>query len=242
VSLTMPRAPIGGNAAPSGGLHARVLRPWPAVQDVPVADLVRTYCLPRRDLSEAANDWRTANWRHGLLRESLAELDAARRLTRRRAPLLAGSLFVSVHRADGAMEPFGLASLRVVTTAGVNYIVADFTGGANDINLFKFHGLGTGTNAEATADTALQTELTTQYTADNTRPTGTQTTGGSANIYRTVGNIGVDATVAATEHGILTQAATGGGTLLDRSVFTVVNLTSGDTFSAQYDLTLPAGG
>ena len=73
------------------------------------------------------------------------------------------------------------------------------------------------------------------------RPTGSQTEGASANIYRTVGTLAPDATVAITEHGIFTQAATGGGTLLDRSVFSAVNMVSGDTLQSTYDLTFASG-
>lgn len=241
MTLTRPHS-SEGVAAPAGAVSIARISPWPAVQDCSIHELIRRYCMPARDLGDEINDWRTDNWRHGTLRESLGELRALRRFTKRAAPILGGSLFVRVYRADGQVLSFGLASLRVITTAYVNYLVADQIGGANDINLFKFHGLGTGGTAEAAADTALVTELTTQYTTDNVRPTGTQVTGGSSNVYRTVGNVGVDATVAATEHGVFSQAAVAGGTLADRSLFTVVNLTSGDTLQAQYDLTYPAGG
>jgi hypothetical protein len=128
----------------------------------------------------------------------------------------------------------------VVTTAGVTYICADIAGGANDSNLFKFHGFGTGTNAEASADTALQTELTTQYATDSTRPTGSQAS--STNTYTTVATLSPDTggTIAITEHGIFT--AISAGTLLDRSVFSAVNLVAGaDSLQATYVLTLPAG-
>ncbi len=106
---------------------------------------------------------------------------------------------------------------------------------------FKYHALGTGANAEAVGDTALQTELTTQYNPDSTRATGTTVEGASANIFRTVGTNTLDAAAAITEHGVLTQAATGGGTLLDRSVFSVVNLGSGDSYQSTYELTIGAG-
>jgi hypothetical protein len=140
----------------------------------------------------------------------------------------------------GRRDDYGVVSRKVVTSAGVNYLAADFAGGANDSNLFKYHGLGTGTNAEATGDTALQTELTTQYNPDNTRATGSQSS--STNTYTTVGTNTVDASAAVTEHGLFTQAATGGGTLWDRSVFSVVNLASGDSLQSTYTLTISAGG
>ena len=81
-----------------------------------------------------------------------------------------------------------------------------------------------------------------QYTPDSTRATGTTTEGASANVYRTVGTNTVDASVAITEHGIFSQAATGGGTLLDRSLFSAVNLASGDSLQSTYDATFSAGG
>jgi hypothetical protein len=158
-------------------------------------------------------------------------------------PTLFGSLNLSVTTHDGEVLDYGLSSLRVVTTAGVNYIVQVFiaTGGYS-LNNFKYHGIGTGTTAEATGDTALVTELTTQYNPDSTRATGTTVAGSSSNIFHTVATNTVDATAAITEHGILSQAATGGGTLLDRSVFSVINLSGGDGLTSTYDLTLAAGG
>lgn len=146
---------------------------------------------------------------------------------------------------DGRIIDYGLASLRVVTTAGVNTIVTNFTTASPSVSVFafKFHGFGTGTTAESTADTALVTELTTEYATDNTRPTGTQVTGGSSNIYRTVATLSPDGSgpLAITEHGVFSAASS--GTLLDRTVFSAVNLTRGsDSLQVTYDLTFNAGG
>lgn len=173
-------------------------------------------------------DWANlAPWQVQRLRELLASPFDARLL-----PALFG----------GQAIDFGVLSTRVVTTAGVNALVDAFQGTVEPEN-FRYHGYGTGTNAEATGDTALQTELSTAYATDNTRPTGSQGEGASANVYRTTGTLAPDSTVAITEHGIFSQAATGGGTLLDRSVFSAVNLTgSVDSLQTQYDLTVTAGG
>lgn len=143
----------------------------------------------------------------------------------------------------GLVTPYGTLSTRVVTTAGVNFIVDGFQNLVEIENL-KYHGFGTGTNAEASGNTALQTEETTQYAADNTRPTGTTTEGASANIYRTVATYSPDSggTRAITEHGIFDQASNAGGTLLDRSVFSAVNLVAAsDSLQVTYELTLTAG-
>jgi hypothetical protein len=152
-----------------------------------------------------------------------------------------GRLYASVLRADGSVEHLGLLCTKVVTDAGVAYIVDDWDGGANTIDLFNFHGCGTGTNAEAVGDTALQTESTTILNPDSTRATGTKSQP-AANQARTVGTLTFDGAGAITEHGIFHQAATGGGSLLDRSVFSVINVASGDSVQFTYTLTLSSGG
>lgn len=142
----------------------------------------------------------------------------------------------------GSIIDYGTVSQRVVTTAGVGYIVDAFQN-LVEVENMKFHGFGTGTNAEAAGDTQLQTELTTQYATDNTRPTGTTTEGASANIYRTVATLSPDTggTIAVTEHGIF--SANSAGVLLDRSVFSAVNVVAAaDSLQTQYDLTFSSGG
>jgi hypothetical protein len=101
----------------------------------------------------------------------------------------------------------------------------------------KFHGIGTGATAAAETDTGCQTELTTQYNPDNTRATGSLTEA-SASVFRTVGTNTVDASVAITEWCLLSQAATGGGTMWSRVVFAAINLASGDSLQTTYDLTV----
>lgn len=144
------------------------------------------------------------------------------------------------YRGGFKTEDLGVVSRKVVTNAGVAYIAADFAAGANDINLFKYHGIGTGNTAEAQTDTALVAESTTALNPDNTRATGSQ--GSAAGVYTTVGTLTADSAIAAVEHGIFTDPTVGSGTLLDRSVYSVVNLGSGDSLQATYDLTLSAGG
>lgn len=243
--MTVPSDAQVGEARPSGALHLRVVRrggvelidDWPQ-RELTIGEIL-TYGAPQQGLPVDVNDWRRRNLRN-LWR-------GARRVLTARAlklPHFYGQLFLSVQRADGDVVSLGLASMRVVTSAGVKYLTDDIAGGANDANLFKFHGLGTGSTAEAASDTALVTELTTQYNPDNTRATGSQVSGtsGANATYTTVGTNTVDATAAVQEHGILTQAATGGGTLLDRSVFTTVNLASGDSLQTTYVLTVNSGG
>lgn len=157
---------------------------------------------------------------------------------------LCGSLeLLVVDGLTGKRTDLGLVSLRVVTTVFVNALVDALDAGVGaTINNYNYHALGTGTNAENASDTALQTELTTEYVS-NQRGAGAQTQP-SANIYRTTATVTLDSgTPAVTEHGVFNQQATGGGTLMDRSVFSAINLVgaNGDAIQATYSLTLTAG-
>ena len=148
---------------------------------------------------------------------------------------------------SGQETLFGIASFRVVTTVGRDEMVDEFdaaTSAGFALDSFNFHGIGTGVTAEAVGDTALVTELTTEYSPNSTRATGVQSQP-TSDVYRTVGTNTLDSgTPAITEHGVLSQAATGGGTLLDRSVFAAVNLTgaNGDGLQSTYNLTIANGG
>lgn len=136
----------------------------------------------------------------------------------------------------------GLVSTRVVVDAGVQFLFDAFQN-LTEAENFKFHGFGTGGTAEGSTQTALVTELTTQYAVDNTRPTGSQTEGGTANVYRSVATLSPDSggTIAITEHGLFSAASA--GTLWDRSLFSAVNIVAGsDSLQATYDATFPSNG
>lgn len=153
--------------------------------------------------------------------------------------ILESSLSLVVRRGE-KLEDLGVVSRKVITNAGASAVVNAFRN-TFELELFNYHALGTGTNAEAATDTALTTELTTQYSTDNTRPAGTQTAPG-ANQYQTVATITVDAACSITEHGIFSQAAAPGGTMWDRSQFAALALNTGDSIVATYIATITAGG
>ena len=145
-------------------------------------------------------------------------------------------------RAELVVEDYGIVSCRVVTTAGAGFITDAFQN-LVEPETMKFHGIGTGIVAEAAADTALGTELTTQYNPDGTRATGS-TTEVSQLVYQTVGTNTLDSGApAVTEHGVFTQA-TVGGVLLDRSVFAAIYLNgvNGDGLQSDYRYTTNSGG
>lgn len=138
-------------------------------------------------------------------------------------------------------ENLGLLSTKVITDAGVAFLVDDWDNNGTDLTNLNFHGCGTGTTAEDQTQTALVTECTTVLNPDNTRATGTRSQP-AANQYRTVGTPSFDGAAAVTEHGIFSQAATGGGTMWDRSVFSAINVASGDSIQFTYTCTVSAGG
>jgi len=143
-----------------------------------------------------------------------------------------GALSATVHRANGEDEELGVICRNEVTDTGVAFIVDAFQDSA-ELELMKYHAAGTDNTAEDQTDTALIAEV-------ETRGTGTTTEGATANIYKTVGTVDITATRAIVEHGVL--SASSSGTLLDRSVFSVINVDNGDSIEFTYELTLTAGG
>lgn len=141
-----------------------------------------------------------------------------------------GRLYAVKIDADGNWHDIGLISTKLVTTAGVTWLATLLAGtSSGDV---KFHASGTGTNAENVSDTALQTD------SGVARATGSQVA--STNTYTSVGTQTYSGTLAITEHGIFTASSS--VTLIDRSVFSAINVISGDSIQFTYVLTLPSGG
>ena len=150
---------------------------------------------------------------------------------------LEAALRAKATHPDGSVIDYGIVSQRIVTTAGVNFLVDAFQN-LTEMELFKYHASGTGVGAEDVGDVALGAESTTI----TDRATGSQTEGASANIYKTVGTQTYTGSAAITEHGLLSSGTEGSGTLWDRSVFSAVNVVNGSAIEWTYELTATAGG
>jgi len=150
-----------------------------------------------------------------------------------RIPTYYGSLRIRVFGADGVVVDYGLVSCRVVTTAFVNFVVDQLQTETSAFGDFKYHDSGVGTTAAAVGDTDIET------TDGESRAIGSQTEGATANIYKSVGTIAYTTTKAITEHGLFN--ASSGVTLLDRTVFSAINVVNGDSIEFTYELTLTAG-
>lgn len=132
---------------------------------------------------------------------------------------------------NGTMVDYGVISRRCVTTAGVNALFS--TSSPIGISTFNYHDSGTGTNAEAVGDTALQTA------AGPARATGTKSNP-SAGTYRSQATITYTATQNITEHGIFSASTS--GTLWDRSQFAAIGVVNGSQIAFTYECAANAGG
>jgi hypothetical protein len=152
---------------------------------------------------------------------------------------ISSTLSARVIRKDGQVEDLGVISRRVVTTAFVNFLVDQLQAETSEIGDFKYHGSGIGTGDEAVGDTDLGSAI------DEARDAGTQTEGASANIYKSVATHIYGASYAVTEHGVFSQAGSGnppsGGTLMDRSKFSAINVDIGDAIEFTYEITFSPG-
>jgi len=193
----------------------------------------------RRRCTKAPLAWRVKNFVANRLPD-YPRLAAALFARAMGVPVVLSVLRARVRTAAGEWIDYGIVSTRVVTTAGVGFLV-DAWQNSVELENMKYHAVGTGTNAEAAGDTALQTESTTILNPDSTRATGTTTEGATGNIFRSVGTVTFDGSGAITEHGLMSQAATGGGVLWDRSVFSPINVVNGDSIQFTYDVTFTAG-
>lgn len=140
-------------------------------------------------------------------------------------------LRMQVHRLDGTTEDLGVVSRRVVTNAGVAFLVDAFQNLAELENM-NWHAAGTGSTAEAVGDTALVAEV-------GSRVSGTQSEPAS-NQYRSVATITFGSTLTIQEHGLF--SANSAGTLWDRSVHASVGVSSGESITYTYTVTFPSGG
>lgn len=148
-------------------------------------------------------------------------------------PTMTAELRAVLVRADGERVNYGLLSRRSITTAFVNFVVDQLQTETSVFGDFKFHDSGVGSTAENVSNTAMET------TDGEARVTGTQTEG-AANVYVSVGTISYTTTKAITEHGLFNDVSA--GTLMDRSVFSAINVVSGDSIQFTYSLSVNSGG
>lgn len=154
---------------------------------------------------------------------------------------IGGYLTVEVKQPNGETVKYGPYKNTIVNAGET--ALRDCFGGTGTptcttVQAFKYHGLGTSAAAIAETDTGCTIELTTKYTGD-VRATGTQTNNG-VNIYRTVATNAIDEAGAITinEFCLMSQAATGGGTMWSRILTGAISVDNGSQITTTYDLTI----
>lgn len=202
-------------------------------------------------LAEKRRDWNPKTGLGRAIRDCLHYLPAemAADLIERvsKVVILSSELRAVKYRWDERLglqvpEDYGFLGDRVITDTGVGFLV-DAWENLVEMEIMKFHGVGTGTTAEAAGNTALVTESTTALNPDSTRATGTLTET-SANIFQTVGTLTFDASAATTEHGLFSTSGTGSGVMWDRTMYSAstINVASGDSIQFTYSMTASSGG
>ncbi len=177
--------------------------------------------------------YRIRNWRSEL---HMLLVEAGVLLARMLGVLtIYGTLSATIIKADGTRIELGALGKRVVTDAGVAFLVDDWDSGAQSITNMNFHDSGTSATAENASDTNLIAEA-----GPTTRATGTKSQP-SANVLRSVGTIAYTGTLGIQEHGLFSTAARTTDELWDRTVFSVINVVNGDSIQFTYDCTLTAG-
>ena len=140
------------------------------------------------------------------------------------------SLSARLIRTDGTYDDLGVICRKKVTDDFVEYIVAQLQAETSAFGDFKFHDSGIGVAAEDKTDSALGTPW------GGARTSGTQIEGASAHIYKSVATTTYNATKAITEHGLFNIAAA--GILMDRSVFSAINVVDTNQIEWTYNLTI----
>ena len=143
-----------------------------------------------------------------------------------------GKLEARLIRADGAIINYGILGWRVVTSAFVNEMVDQLISETSTWGDFKYHDSGVGGTSENITDTDIET------TDGEARVAGTQVED-DPNDYQSVATIDYTTSKAIVEHGLFNALTV--GILMDRTVFTVINVDNGDSIQFTYTLTCTAG-
>ena len=137
---------------------------------------------------------------------------------------------VAKHIRNGEIVGTRKVLNKKVTTAFVNFIVDQLITETSAFGDFKYHDSGTGTTGESNADTALET------TCGEARDAGTQIEGSQTYEYKSVATHTYAGSFAITEHGLLNASTS--GILMDRTVFSAINVVASDkiefTFTIQF--------
>jgi hypothetical protein len=140
-----------------------------------------------------------------------------------------GNVFITIFDEQGAVKDTR-AIKNLVVTAGKTFIAASVLKTTNSPAAMGYMGLGTGTTAAAAGDTALQTPIGSSRVAFASATS-------AANVITYVASFPAGTgTGAVTEAGIFNDPSA--GTMLCRTVFSVVNKGANDAMSITWQITV----
>ena len=148
-----------------------------------------------------------------------------------------GVLTLTVHAPTGE-----LLSQQVMPNAwpaaGEAYLV-DVWRGLQPFSNARYHGLGSSATAFAESQTGCVSEITTAYTPDNVRATGTLAVGATPSVFKSVGlNVIDQPGVTIREFCLMTNANVGQGTVIARVLLTPFAAPLGSTITTTYLVTI----
>ncbi len=122
---------------------------------------------------------------------------------------------------------------NLITNAGMAGVASRINGAGAEA-AFTYIAIGTGTTAAAAANTTLETEIPSGGGSRAAATASRTTTDVTNDTVRLVLTYNFTATIAVTEAGALNAASA--GVLLNRQVFTAVNVTNGDSLQVTIDV------
>lgn len=140
---------------------------------------------------------------------------------------ITGSLKIDVFSSDGALKDSREVK-NLVVTSGKTFIASRMVGASSDV--MSHMELGTGTTAAAVGNTTLETVISASRTALSSGTSSTNVVTYVASFPAGTG------TGAVTEAGIFNAASA--GTMLCRTVFSVVNKGADDAMSITWTITV----
>lgn len=143
----------------------------------------------------------------------------------------AGKLSIVLKDDKGAVKETREIKNLVVNT-GLGHITSRLLGTSS--NVMSHMALGSGTTAAAAGDTALESQLGSRKALTSSTQSGSNN---ESIVYVATFSAG-EATGAVTEAGIFNASTS--GTMLCRTVFSVVNKAAGDTLQVTWTLTFSA--
>jgi len=122
---------------------------------------------------------------------------------------------------------------NLITSAGKAGLASRIMGSGSEA-AFTYIAVGTGTTAASVSDTTLQTELAVSGLSRAAATLSRVTTSVTNDTARAVLAFTVSGSAAVTEIGILNAASS--GTLLCHTIFSALNVRSGDSLTVTYDI------